>query len=165
MNVTDTTTTFITLHELINQYPDKIDIINSKYTQLLSFLTKTTLLSKDKFLKNIHEIFSIGEIVISYIGTPNDDIESNTFVIVSSGTIIFEPKIIREGKNCGHIEDIVIHEKYRGLGLCTQTIDILVEFAKNNNCYKVILDCHENITKVYGKNGFIQNGIQMSKYF
>ena len=37
-------------------------------------------------------------------------------------------------------------------------------FARENNCYKVILDCDENIKKVYSKNGFIIKGVQMAEY-
>jgi hypothetical protein len=53
----------------------------------------------------------------------------------------------------------------RGKNLSQKILDILKEFAKNNDCYKIILDCHDTIKKVYIKNGFKINGIQMAKYF
>jgi glucosamine-phosphate N-acetyltransferase len=43
-------------------------------------------------------------------------------------------------------------------------LNLLKLFARENNCYKVILDCDENIKKVYSKNGFIIKGVQMAEY-
>ena len=39
------------------------------------------------------------------------------FIIIASGTIIIEPKIIRGGQNVGHIEDIVVKNNFRGKGI------------------------------------------------
>jgi hypothetical protein len=41
---------------------------------------------------------------------------------------------------------------------------MLVNLAKNK-CYKVILDCKEDLHDFYSKNGFNKNRIQMAKYF
>ena len=45
------------------------------------------------------------------VGLPLDD---NPFKIIASGTVIIEPKIIRNGMSCGHIEDIIVKKEYRG---------------------------------------------------
>jgi len=37
--------------------------------------------------------------------------------IMGAGTLLVEPKFIRECGSTGHIEDIVVHEAARGLGL------------------------------------------------
>jgi glucosamine-phosphate N-acetyltransferase len=37
--------------------------------------------------------------------------------IVGSGTVFMERKFIHECSNCGHIEDIVVHDEMRGKGL------------------------------------------------
>jgi glucosamine-phosphate N-acetyltransferase len=93
-----------------------------------------------------------------------DDI-NNTFEIIASGTIIIEPKIIRCGRNVGHIEDIVVAKHMRGKGISSEILNILKEIAKENNCYKVILDCNDDVKNIYIKNGFEIRGIQMAKYF
>jgi glucosamine-phosphate N-acetyltransferase len=84
--------------------------------------------------------------------------------ILGSGTIIYEPKIIHGCKNVGHIEDIVVHEKYRGQGIAQKILEKLTEAASNKNCYKVILDCKKDLITFYEKSGFRQNNFQMSKY-
>jgi glucosamine-phosphate N-acetyltransferase len=85
--------------------------------------------------------------------------------IVGSGTIIFEPKIIHGCKNIGHIEDIVVHNDYRTQGIAKDILKRLVDLAKQKNCYKVILDCKNNLQNFYERNEFEYKGIQMSKYF
>ena len=89
----------------------------------------------------------------------------NKIYIVGSGTIIFEPKIIRNGKSVGHIEDIVVDEKCRSMGISKRIMEQLFVFANENNCYKVILDCNPRLSNFYEKLGFEKHGIQMSKYF
>jgi glucosamine-phosphate N-acetyltransferase len=102
----------------------------------------------------------MGSIVIGVI---NDS--SNNYEIVATGTIIIEPKIIRGGKNVGHIEDIVVANYMRSEGISQKILNILRVFARENNCYKIILDCSEEVKKVYTKCGFKVKGIQMAEYF
>ena len=73
--------------------------------------------------------------------------------------------IIREGKNVGHIEDIVVAKHMRGKRISHEILNILKSFAKSNNCYKVILDCDNDVKDVYIKNGLNVNGLQMAEYF
>ena len=54
--------------------------------------------------------------------------------------------------------------KFRNIGISTNILDYLKKYGFTNNCYKVILDCDENIKKVYSKNGFIIKGVQMAEY-
>ena len=101
-------------------------------------------------------------IFIACISNIND---VNNFNIIGTGTIIIENKFIHGGMNVGHVEDIVIHENYRRMGISQTILEKLKEFAKNNNCYKIILDCKESVSSVYKKNNFEVNGLQMSYYF
>jgi glucosamine-phosphate N-acetyltransferase len=118
------------------------------------------MLSKEVFMNNLYEITTMGVIYVCYHKT-----NENKIYIVGSGTIIFEPKIIRNGKSVGHIEDIVVHEKYRSLGISKRIMEKLFYFANEHNCYKVILDCNPRLSDFYEKLGFEKHGIQMSKYF
>jgi len=103
----------------------------------------------------------MGTIIVCYIGTPLSD----NFDIIASGTIIIEPKLIRGGKSVGHIEDIVVSQKYRGNGISKNILEMLKKVAREKDCYKVILDCNEEVKKVYNSSGFEENGIQMGIYF
>jgi glucosamine-phosphate N-acetyltransferase len=149
------------LNELINTYPDNVEAIKNQYLLLLSELTLTTYIETSLFLKNIEKIHQMGKIIV---GTINHR-SSNNIEIVASGTIIIEPKIIREGKNVGHMEDIVVSKHMRGKGVSQQILNILKTIARENNCYKVILDCDNAVKNVYIKNGLEIKGIQMAEYF
>ena len=152
---------FISLLDLINNYSDHVEFIKLQYLLLLTELTTTNNIETSLFVNNVVRIHDIGEIVVGITSAP-DDVD---FQIVASGTIIIEPKIIRNGKNVGHIEDIVVSKHMRGKGVSQEILKQLKNIAKNNNCYKVILDCDDNVKNVYMKNGFQIKGLQMAEYF
>ena len=146
------------LKTLLDKHPNNIDNIKPQYLKLLSNLTIVTELSNEIFMEKINQIYQIGIIYIGIIYS-----ESN-FTIVGTGTIIIEPKLIRGAKSVGHIEEIVVHQEFRGMGVSTQIINMLKSYAKTKDCYKILLNCDENISKVYEKCDFKQKGIEMSFY-
>lgn len=152
---------FIDLNYLINDYIDKIDIIKNKHLSLLSELSIITELDTNLYLEQVKKIGSMGNIFVSYIDNPL----SENFDIIASGTIIIEPKLIRGGKSVGHIEDIVVSEEYRGNGISKNILEMLKNVAREKDCYKVILDCDQEIKKVYNSSGFEEKGVQMGIYF
>ena len=140
-----------------NSY-ELIEDIKSQYLYLLSFLTETPPISTEEFLQQLIKISEIGDIMICYSK------EHDKITILGSGTIIYEPKIIHGCKNVGHIEDIVVHEKYRGYGIAQKILAKLTNNANYHNCYKVILDCKNELVPFYEKMGLQQNNYQMTKY-
>jgi glucosamine-phosphate N-acetyltransferase len=148
------------LIDLLNANPNTIETIKEQYLLLLSELTSTSYLETNVFLENINSISNIGAIVVGVITDASNNIE-----IIASGTIVVEPKIIRGGKNVGHIEDIVVAKHMRGKGISQQLLNILKLIARENDCYKVILDCEDNVKNVYMNNGFSVKGVQMAEYF
>ena len=150
----------MSLFDLIQSNEDKIEEIKEQYLLLLSNLTVTGYIETNLFIENINKISEMGSIIVGFIIEPTGTID-----IVASGTIIIEPKIIRQGKNVGHIEDIVVAPHMRGRGLSQKILNYLKRFAKESNCYKVILDCAEEVKNVYSKNNFIVKGVQMAEYF
>ncbi|CAD7957174.1 unnamed protein product [Amoebophrya sp. A120] len=82
--------------------------------------------------------------------------------VVCSAGLLVEQKFLRGGRKVGHVEDVVTSEKFRRRGLAKKVILSLLEIAKEENCYKVILDCTESNSEVYKKMGFFSTGeIQM----
>jgi glucosamine-phosphate N-acetyltransferase len=155
---------FILLFDLLNKYPEQVENIKQQYLLLLSELTSANCISTELFLNNVERIHQIGKIIIGIINHISDKSYTN-IEIVASGTIIIEPKIIRDGKNVGHIEDIVVKKRLRGKGISQEILHILKTMARENNCYKVILDCDYAVKDVYIKNGFAVKGLQMVEYF
>lgn len=152
---------FIKLLDLIERYPEKIEVIKFKYIDLLSQLTQVSIYSDQQFLSLVNDIFEMGSIIVCYKFNPLSD----EFDIVASGTIIIEPKIIRGGKSVGHIEDIVTSSNYRGKGLGQDILELLIQEGRKKNCYKIILDCKENLKGYYEKMQFKETGLQMALYF
>lgn len=70
-------------------------------------------------------------------------------IVVGSGSIIIEQKIIHGFSKVGHIEDIVIDKNYQGKGYGKKIIDYLINFARENNCYKITLGCNDNKVNFY----------------
>lgn len=147
------------LSDLMNSYSDRYDEIKDSYIELLSQLTVAENVLSEVFFRKIEEISKMGEIIICY-----EIDEKNNIKLIGSGTVIYEPKIIHSCKYVGHIEDIVVHNEYRSLGIAKRIIEDLVKQSFDRNCYKVILDCKDELCKFYEKNGFKLNGNQMSLY-
>ena len=152
---------FTNLLDLINKYIDIIDIIKDKHLGLLSELSIVSELDRDIYLEHIKKITDIGCIIVAYVDNPL----SVKFDIIASGTIIIEPKFIRGGKCVGHIEDIIVKKQYRNNKLATYILDLLKNIAREKDCYKVILDCNEDVKNVYIRSGFDVKGLQMGIYF
>jgi glucosamine-phosphate N-acetyltransferase len=152
---------FIDLNDLINKYSDNIDIIKDKHLSLLSELSIVSILDINLYLEYVKKISNMGTIWVSYIDIPL----SENFDIIASGTIIIEPKLIRGGKNVGHIEDIVVKSAHRGKQISSNILNLLKNVAREKGCYKIILDCNEEVKKVYSRSGFEEKGIQMGIYF
>lgn len=129
------------------------------YKDYLLLLEQLTIVEKEKINYQQFKIFveslSNNHIIIV--------IEDNN-KIIGSGTLLIENKVIHNMGSVGHIEDIIIHNNYRKLGLGKKIIDELVNISVKSNCYKIILDCSEKNTKFYEKSGFTKKEIQMVKY-
>lgn len=149
---------YTTFLEFINLNLCNMDKIKISYLQLLNMLTQAPTISTLEFIQKINEISHIGDIIIAYYL----DVEHQEPIIIGTGTIIFEPKIIHGGAYTGHIEDIVVHEKYRNQKIAKNIIDLLIKKSKSKNCCKITLNCKEQTEQFYIKFGFKKRGTQMA---
>jgi GNAT superfamily N-acetyltransferase len=152
----------LNLKNIINKLSQKniIDIIN-----LLSQLS--TVYNDDyqrdymitHFKENI-KLFSSN--INIFIGFIDDD-------IIALGTLFIEQKIIHDFGKVAHIEDIVINDKFRGMGIGKQLLEFLNTEARNIGCYKSILNCKDELIPFYNKcqpkNSEIKLSNQISFYF
>jgi len=81
--------------------------------------------------------------------------------IVGTIKLLFENKIIHDGSSVLHVEDVVVDENYRGLGVGKLLLDYGIYLAEKRGCYKVILDCDEENIEFYEKCGFRNRGVCM----
>lgn len=131
---------------------------DKKYLELLQKLTfiEPEKISREDFtifidnLNNNHIILVIENSLIN--------------IIIGSITILIEPKFIHNlGKVC-HIEDVIIDDDFRGLGLGKLLINEAIEISKKSLCYKTILNCSNDNIIFYEKCGLIKNSVQMTLY-
>ena len=149
---------YLSLLDLLVNYPIHKEKIIMSYYKLIKQLSDTVVYDLNKFMLNLNQINNYGIIYVAFLNIPSSD----EFIIVASGTCFLEPKIIH---NVGHIEDIVVDANFRGKGIVHNILNHLKNYAVTNNCYKVILDCHTDLVKVYSKSSYIQKGVQMAIYF
>lgn len=129
------------------------------YKDYLTLLEQLTIVEKEKinfiqFKKFINNLSNKHIIIV---------IEDNN-KIIGTGTLLIENKIIHNMGFVGHVEDIIIHNNYRKLGLGKKLIDELINISIQSSCYKIILDCNEKNVNFYQNSGFTQKEIQMVKY-
>ena len=139
-----------TLLNVIKNNIMNITTIKEQYFELLGQLTDAPIMTNDEFINKVNEISKMGTIIVCY-----------RTKIIATGTIIVEPKLIHGGKSVGHIEDIVVDKDHRKEGIATNIVNKLLDLS---DCYKVILDCKDDLVDFYKLAGFKKYGNQMAKY-
>ena len=74
--------------------------------------------------------------------------------VVGSTVLIIEQKFIHNGGFVGHIEDVVVAKRHEGKGIGFKIMQTALEYAKNQGCYKTILDCDDKVRPFYERLGF-----------
>jgi len=80
--------------------------------------------------------------------------------IVATATMIMEKKL-RYKALCCHIEDVAVHPLCRGQGYGTEIVNYCIKIAETNNCYKIKLNCKDELMSFYNKLGFESTGKHM----
>ena len=147
---------YCSLSILCNEHT--IKRVMESYFRLLTYLTVAPELPIEVFIKHILKIQEQGDIHVAYT------VEDGRICIHGTATLLYETKLIRGGKKVGHIEDVVVSPNYRDQGIAKRLISILTQMA-SETCYKVILDCTEELVPFYEKCHFAKKGVQMAHYF
>ena len=129
------------------------------YLELLENLTVVGEISEEDFNQQLKEL---SENPVYKVFVVYDTVKDS---IVASGTLLLEEKFIHQLGKVGHLEDIVVSPNCQGQGLGKRLIKHLVQVAKDHCCYKVILDCLEDVAPFYRKCGFNVNGFVMRHDF
>ena len=133
----------------------EINDIHKNIINLLDQLTSTSKVSLIDFTFFVESLHENHQVLV---------IEDNN-KIIGMGSVFIERKIIHNMGLLGHIEDIVIDINYRNKKLGMFLLTKLKEICQEKKCYKIVLNCHDNNVGFYQKNGFINNGNQMSLSF
>lgn len=81
--------------------------------------------------------------------------------VMGTTTLLVEQKFIHGGGLVGHIEDVAVRKGCEGRGIGGSVVKAAVQMADEFGCYKVILDCKEELEPFYSKLGFRRHDIGM----
>lgn len=136
----------LTINEIsINDY-------NENLYKLFNQLSPTNEFTKSDFEKYLKRISNNNQKILI--------VKLNNNIIATISYFI-EEKILRNFSKACHIEDVITDEKYRGFGIAKFMLNHVKNIAKNNNCYKIILNCNNLLSEYYLKQNFKKNGIMM----
>lgn len=140
---------------------------STNYLQLLGqdFAINSNTITYTDFAEYVSKLHNSHQVFVIENDNNDADIKSTNSQIIGSSTIFIETKIIHNFGRVAHIEDVIVHNEYRGHGLGKLLLDKCIEIAKLEGCYKIILDCSDNNCKFYEKCGFMKKGNQMALYF
>ena len=131
------------------------DYLIDSFFDTLSNLTEIgkDVYNKEFSQKILEKIKNAGNIRI-FVAMKDSD-------IVGSITAIIEQKFIHNGGKICHIEDVVTRKGFEKLGIGSLLVEKVLELAKNEKCYKVILNCSDYNSKFYENLGFYKHDIGM----
>lgn len=92
-------------------------------------------------------------------------VDSTDGQIVGTVKLLVEQKFIRNLALAGYIEDVTTRKGYEGQGIASQLVEKALQKARALGCYKVILNCRQELIGFYKKFGFEQAEVEMKIYF
>jgi|TARA_Y100000389_G_scaffold2216_1_gene2239 glucosamine-phosphate N-acetyltransferase len=137
----------VTIREL------KEDDIQKGFLKTLDTLRQTSSITQEKALEIFKEI-KINPKHIIIIAELNGE-------IIGTTTLLVEPKFIHQGGKVGHIEDVVVRKEFQGRKIGQKIIKFVLQIAKNQGCYKTILDCSDDVKSFYEEIGFKQHSNEL----
>ncbi|KAJ1529312.1 hypothetical protein ONE63_006105 [Megalurothrips usitatus] len=124
------------------------------FLQLLSQLTAVGDVSEEQFLKRFDAMQSCPN---TYYVTVIEDTTNGQ--VIGSSTLVIEQKFIHGCAVRGRLEDVVVNNTYRGKQLGKLIIMTVTLLAEELNCYKMTLDCKDNLIPLYSSLGyFLEKG-------
>lgn len=113
---------------------------------------RETEFSEDEYKKQLAHIQLLGDIWV---------VEAEDGSLIATGTVLYEPKFIRNLAMLAHIEDVCVKREHRRGGIGKLLIKHIIAIAKEKKCYKVTLDCLDQNIPFYESCGLQRKGNQM----
>lgn len=133
--------------------PLKSDDYSKGYLELLSQLTHVGDMNEAEFSRRFSEIKAINQLSEHYIIVVIEDTKVGK--VIAASTLFIELKFIHQCTKRGRLEDVAVLKEYRGKKIGEILVSIIVALAKEiYDCYKLTLDCSDELKKFYAKNDF-----------
>lgn len=133
------------------------------YLDLLSQLTVVGDISREGFERRFDRMKRLNNLDEHYFIIVFEDTQSGK--VVACSTLSLELKFIHECATRGRLEDVAVLDTYRGKKIGQSIVRLIVELARQLNCYKLSLDCTDELKKFYQLNGFIHGYNMMAIKF
>jgi len=104
------------------------------------------------------------EKVISQWSVVHIAIDKDANEIVWTATVLIEYKLHRWGTKAWHIEDVATRNWRWGKWIGSQLITNCIDTAKQAWCYKIILDCTQEMSGYYERFDFKVQWVEMKRY-
>lgn len=124
-------------HELMSQLTVVEDITRKKFANFCQYLDMAIY----------HDVYVIHD--------------KKTDKIIGSATLLVEPKFIHGCAKLAHIEDVVIDEEHKKMGLGSWLLSYIIEQARTHHCYKIRLISRDQVTRFYERLGFVKDQVGM----
>jgi len=85
-------------------------------------------------------------------------------IIIATCKLIIEQKLHNNLKKMGHIEDVIVDKDFKGKHIGNLLLNECFKIGKENNCYKIVLNCNKDIIDFYKKNNMVVKGTEMCIY-
>ncbi|XP_015597895.1 probable glucosamine 6-phosphate N-acetyltransferase [Cephus cinctus] len=128
--------------------PLSVKDYNKGFIQLLGQLTEVGNISHEQFLNTFRKMKMAGDYYIVVVE------DMNTGKVIGSSTLVVEQKFIHNCALRGKLEDVVVSNEYRGRQLGKLLVNTISKLARNLRCYKLSLDCRDNLIPFYESLGF-----------
>lgn len=130
--------------------PLQSDDFNRGYLELLKQLTSVGDVTQAEFKERFLLMKSCQG---TYYNTVIVDKETDR--IIGAASLIVERKFIHHCANRGIIEEVIVSDDYRGKSLGRLIVQSLVDLGKALNCYKITLNCTDQMISFYERLGFV----------
>eukprot|EP00093_Oithona_nana_P005720 05720.XXX_318127_319005_1 [CDS] Oithona nana genome sequencing. len=130
--------------------PLQSDDFNRGYLELLKQLTSVGDVTQAEFKERFLLMKSCQG---TYYNTVIVDKETDC--IIGAASLIVERKFIHHCANRGIIEEVIVSDDYRGKSLGRLIVQSLVDLGKALNCYKITLNCTDQMISFYERLGFV----------
>lgn len=135
--------------------PLKRSDYNSGYLELLSELTHVGTVTELEFTQRFNLMQNINKGHEHYVVVVVED--TKTKRIVGASTLFIELKFIHKCAIRGRLEDVAVLKAYRSKKIGELVVKIIVSLAREvYKCYKLSLDCTDELMRFYAKNSFVK---------
>jgi len=118
------------------------------YLSLLGQLTSVGDVTKEQFVDRFNKMKACDD---TYYVTVIENTELGQ--VIGAATLVKEQKFIHKATARARVEDVVVSDAYRGKQLGKVLLDVLCALAGILECYKLSLECKDDMVKFYNMFG------------